>query len=59
MNGEIECRLLVRALAIRTGLPSNFPMVVPAEVRCIQVDDDTMPIDVPQGLSQARKAQRG
>ena len=48
MNGEIESWLQVRAVPILTGLPSNFPMVVPAEVRCIQVDDNTMLIDGPR-----------
>jgi hypothetical protein len=48
LNGEIECSLQFRAVPILTGLPANFPVVVPAEVRYVQVDDNTMLIDGPR-----------
>ena len=46
MNGEIECSLQFRAVPILIGLPSNFGVVVLAEMYPVKVEDDAILIGV-------------
>ena len=42
IDGEIECPMHGGAFEIRTGLPANFPVVVPVETYAIKVEGDTV-----------------
>lgn len=42
VGDEIECPLHGGAFEIRTGLPANFPVVVPVETYDIKVDGDVV-----------------
>ena len=39
---EIECPLHGGAFEIRTGLPANFPVVVPVETYAVKTEDGTV-----------------
>ena len=43
---EIECPLHGGAFEIRTGLPTNFPVVVPVEMYPVKIEDDTILIGI-------------
>ena len=40
IDGEIECPLHGGAFEVRTGLPANFPVVVPAETYAVKVEGE-------------------
>lgn len=40
VGDEIECPLHGGAFEIRTGLPANFPVVVPVETYAVKVEGD-------------------
>ena len=42
VGDEIECPLHGGAFEIRTGLPANFPVVVPVETYEVKVEGDTV-----------------
>jgi nitrite reductase/ring-hydroxylating ferredoxin subunit len=42
VGDEIECPMHGGAFEIRTGLPANFPVVVPVETFAIKVEGDTV-----------------
>ena len=42
VGDEIECPLHGGAFEIRTGLPANFPVVVPAEMHPVKIEDGTI-----------------
>jgi nitrite reductase/ring-hydroxylating ferredoxin subunit len=42
VGDEIECPLHGGAFEIRTGLPANFPVVVPVETYDVRVDGDVV-----------------
>src|SRR5215210_8703279 len=42
IGDEIECPLHGGAFEIKTGLPANFPVVVPAETFAIKIEGDTV-----------------
>ena len=46
VGDEIECPLHGGAFEIKTGLPANFPVVVPAETYDVKVEDDTILIGI-------------
>ncbi|MFN8590030.1 MAG: non-heme iron oxygenase ferredoxin subunit [Thermomicrobiales bacterium] len=42
VGDEIECPMHGGAFEIRTGLPANFPVVVPVEVFDVKTEGDTV-----------------
>src|SRR5688572_7533733 len=42
IGDEIECPMHGGAFEIRTGMPANFPVVVPVETFAIKVEGDTV-----------------
>ncbi len=42
IGDEIECPLHGGAFEIRTGLPANFPVVVPVETYEVKIDGETV-----------------
>ena len=42
VGDEIECPMHGGAFEIKTGLPANFPVVVPVEMYDVKVDGDTV-----------------
>jgi ethylbenzene dioxygenase ferredoxin component len=54
IGDEIECPLHGGAFEIRTGLPANFPVVVPATVYKVRVVDGEVQIGLPGQTARAR-----
>jgi nitrite reductase/ring-hydroxylating ferredoxin subunit len=46
VGDEIECPLHGGAFEIKTGLPANMPVVVPATMYDVKVEDDTILIGI-------------
>ena len=46
VGDEIECPLHGGAFEIRTGLPANFPVVVPAEMYPVKIEGDSILIGI-------------
>jgi nitrite reductase/ring-hydroxylating ferredoxin subunit len=42
IGDEIECPMHGGAFEIRTGLPANFPVVVPVETYAVKIVDDAV-----------------
>jgi len=42
VGDEIECPMHGGAFEIRTGLPANFPVVVPVETYAVKTEGDTV-----------------
>jgi nitrite reductase/ring-hydroxylating ferredoxin subunit len=47
IGDEIECPLHGGAFDIRTGAPTNFPVVVAVETYGVRIDGDDIQIEVP------------
>ena len=47
IRDEIECPLHGGGFEIRTGLPASFPVVVPARMYDVRIEDDTILLGVP------------
>lgn len=46
VGDEVECPLHGGAFEIKTGLPANFPVVVPAAIYDVKVENDTILIGI-------------
>ncbi len=46
IGDEVECPLHGGAFEIKTGLPANFPVVVPVEMYDVKVEDETILIGI-------------
>lgn len=47
IDGEIECPLHGGTFDIRTGAPTNFPVVVAVETYGVRIDGDDIQVEVP------------